>query len=103
LCDHERLETLHYALGSRRLIAWSRSLSEIWRKLGFLEDDDFVDGETWMPYREVVYRWCRNEEGRLAYHLWMIKPIMGLDPDECDHDENWWEWEKGDDHERRLH
>jgi hypothetical protein len=20
----------------------------------------------------------------------MIKPIMGLDPDECDHEENWW-------------
>jgi hypothetical protein len=53
--------------------------------------------------REVVYRWCRNEESRLAYHLWMIKPIMGLDPDECDHEENWWEWEKGEDHERRLH
>jgi hypothetical protein len=56
-----------------------------------------------VPYREVVYRWCRNEESRLAYHLWMIKPIMGLDPDECDHEENWWEWEKGEDHERRLH
>jgi hypothetical protein len=42
-CFGERPETLHYALGSRRLIAWSRSLSEIRRKLGFLKDDDFDD------------------------------------------------------------
>ena len=34
--------------------------------------------------RDVVYRWRRNEEGRLVYRLWSIKPIMGLDPDECD-------------------
>jgi hypothetical protein len=33
----------------------------------------------------------------------MIKPFMGLDPDECDHEENWWDWEEGQDHERRLH
>jgi hypothetical protein len=43
-------------------------------------------------------RGCRTERScaagaattrvRLAYHLWMIKPIMGLDPDECDHEEN---------------
>jgi len=26
----------------------------------------------------------RNEERRLAYHLWMIKPITGFDPDECE-------------------
>jgi len=32
----------------------------------------------------------------------MIKPVMGLDPDECDHEQNWWDWEEGEDHERRL-
>ena len=56
--DRERLESLHYAQGSRRLIAWSRSLSEIRPKLGFLEDDEFDDlvavgqfddGEAWVP------------------------------------------------------
>jgi Replication protein len=68
-CDPERLEALHYALDSRRPIARSRSLSEIRRKLGFLEDDDFDDlvaldefddGEAWV--QEVLYRWRRNEE-----------------------------------------
>ena len=29
--------------------------------------------------REIVYRWGRNEHGRLAYHLWMVKPIDGAD------------------------
>jgi hypothetical protein len=57
-CDPERLETLHYALVRWRLIARSRSLSEIRRKLGFLEDVDFDDlvaveasdnGEPWVP------------------------------------------------------
>ena len=33
---------------------------------------------------------------------WMIKPVMGLDPEECDHEQNWWDWEEGEDHERRL-
>ena len=111
-CDPERLETLHYALGSRRVIGWSRSLSGIRRKLGFVEVEDFDDlvavdefddGKAWVPFQVVLYRWRRNEEGRVAYHLWMIKPIMGLDPDECDHEENWWDWEEGQDHERRLH
>ena len=64
-CFGERPETLHDPLGSRRLIAWSRSLSEIRRKLGFLKDDDFDnlgcvdefdDGE--------CDRWsCRQEGG----------------------------------------
>jgi hypothetical protein len=52
---HERLETLHLALGSRRLFAWSRALREVGRKLGFLEGDfDLVaveerdDGEAWV-------------------------------------------------------
>ena len=53
----ERLETLHFALGSRRLIAWSPALPEIGRKLWFLEGDfeDLVavdecdDGEAWVP------------------------------------------------------
>jgi len=61
--------------------------------------DQFDDGEAWVPFREVLYRLHRNEEGRVAYHL----PIMGFDPDECDHEENWWDWEEGQDHERRLH
>ena len=30
-------------------------------------------------------------------------PIMGLDRDEGDHEENWWDREEGEDHERRLH
>lgn len=77
VCDPERLETLHFAIGSRRLIACSRALSEIRRKLEFLEDDDFEDlvavdgfndGEAWVPVREVLYRRRRNEESRLAYH-----------------------------------
>jgi hypothetical protein len=68
-CD----ETLHCALGSRRLIGWSRSLSGIRRKLGFVEAeafddlvavDEFDDGEAWVP---VLYRWRRNEEGRVAW------------------------------------
>jgi hypothetical protein len=71
-CDPERLETLHYALGSRRLIGWSRSLSGIRRKLGFVEaedfDDlvaiDFDDGEAWVPCREVLYRCQRGGPGR---------------------------------------
>jgi hypothetical protein len=78
----ERLETLHLAFGSGRLIAWSRALPEIRGKLGFLESDfeDLVDGEAWVPVRALLPRWRRNEEGRLAYHLWMIKPLMGLAP-----------------------
>ena len=35
-CDDEVLETLHYGLASRRMIAWSRSLSRIRKELGFL-------------------------------------------------------------------
>jgi hypothetical protein len=84
----ERLETLHLAFGSGRLIAWSRALPEIRGKLGFLESDfedlvavdEFDDGEAWVPVRALLPRRRRNEEGRLAYHLWMIKPLMGLAP-----------------------
>jgi plasmid rolling circle replication initiator protein Rep len=77
-CDPDRLETLHYALGSRRLVAWSRSLSEIRRRLGFLDEDEDGDlvsvgdddeAPAWAPFREVVYRWSRSAIGRLAYHL----------------------------------
>jgi hypothetical protein len=46
------------------------------------------EGQAWVPCRDVVYRWRRNEDGRLVYRLWSIKPIMGLDPDECDHDDD---------------
>jgi hypothetical protein len=74
----------------RRLVAWSRSLSGICRKLGFLKEDapegeDLIDvgedddGQAWVPIREVVYRWRRAEEGRMAYTLSAIKPISCLD------------------------
>jgi hypothetical protein len=43
-------------------------------------------------FREVQYRWRRDEEGRLAYRLWMVKLIMGLDAEKCDHDEEPWLW-----------
>jgi hypothetical protein len=83
-----------------------------------LESD--VSSGSWKPRTSTIWlpstlttarRGCRaerfctavNEEGRVAHHLWMIKPFMGLDPDECDHEENWWDWEEGQDHERRLH
>jgi hypothetical protein len=73
---------------------WSRGRGhclKIRHRLGFLKDDgdDFADlvdvgedndAEGWLPFREVQYRWRRNAEARLGYHLWMIKPIMGLDP-----------------------
>jgi hypothetical protein len=96
-CDPARLETLHYALGSRRLVAWSRSLSVIRRKLGFLTDDDdqsedLIDvgedyePEAWVPFREVLYRWRRNEEGKLAYYLWTSKVTAEWDPDACEVD-----------------
>ena len=58
------------------------------------DDDDLIDvgededGQAWVPCRDVVYRWRRNEEGRLVYRLWWTKPIMGLDPDECGHDDD---------------
>jgi plasmid rolling circle replication initiator protein Rep len=97
-CDPDRLAALHYALGSRRLVAWSRSLSEIRRRLGFLDEDEDEDGDlvsvgdddeapAWVPFREVVYRWRRTEEGRMAYKLWAVKPISTLDPDEREYDE----------------
>ena len=45
--DDEVLETLHYGLASRRMIAWSRSLSEIRKELGFLgaeeKSEDLID------------------------------------------------------------
>jgi hypothetical protein len=34
-------------------------------------------GQAWVPFREVVYRWRRTEEGRMAYTLW---PTSGIDP-----------------------
>jgi hypothetical protein len=69
----ERLETLHFAVGSRRLIARSRALPEIRPTLGFLESDfeDLVavdacdDGEAWVRVREVLPRRRRNEEAGL--------------------------------------
>ena len=49
----------------------------------------------WVPFREVLYRWHRDEEGRLAYHLCMNKPVIGFDPDECGHPQTWWDWDEG--------
>jgi hypothetical protein len=79
-CDSRILETLHYGLASRRMIAWSRSLSAIRRQLGFLDNDegseDLVDvgeeddGAVWKVVRVLTYRWRRTEEGwgyRLKY------------------------------------
>jgi hypothetical protein len=79
-CDDRVLETLHYGLASRRMIAWSRSLSQIRKELGFLDaeeqSEDLIDvgededGEVWKVVRVVTYRWSRNKEGRWAYrHL----------------------------------
>lgn len=74
-------------LADRGPIAWSRSLSDI-RRIGSVETttfddlvsvDEFDDGEAWVPFQEVLYRWHRNEEGRPVYHLWMIKRLMRLD------------------------
>jgi hypothetical protein len=95
-CDADRLKVLHYALGSRRLIAWSRSLSVIRHELAFLKEDgteeeDLIDvgeeddGQGWVAFREVVYRWRRTEEGRMAYTLWTATPINRRDPWTCDH------------------
>jgi hypothetical protein len=80
-----------------RLVAWSRSLSGIRRKLGFLKEDapdgeDLIDvgeddGQVWVPFREVIYRWRRSEEGRMAYTPRSATPINLRDPWACDHDE----------------
>ena len=41
----------------------------------------------WAPGR-------RNEQGWLGYHLWAIKPITCLDPDECEHSDDWmWDFD----------
>ena len=32
-------------------------------------DDDDDDKQRWRPFREVVYRWWRNEQGQMAYQL----------------------------------
>jgi hypothetical protein len=40
-------------------------------------------------FREVLYRLCRNEQGRLGYHLRVIKPTTWLDPDDCDDSDDW--------------
>src|SRR5215470_16661071 len=66
-CDDEVLETLHYGLASRRMIAWSRSLSRIRKMLGFLDAEEQSenfsdvgedeDGEVWKVVRVLTYRW----------------------------------------------
>ena len=81
-CDDEVLETLHYGLASRRMIAWSRSLSEIRKELGFLgaeeQTEDLIDvgededGEVWKVIRVLTYRWSPNKEGLWASRLRFI-------------------------------
>ena len=78
-CDDRVLETLHYGLASRRMIAWSRSLSRIRKELGFLDaeeqSEDLIDvgededGEVWKVVRVLTYRWSRTKQGRWAYRL----------------------------------
>jgi hypothetical protein len=77
-CDDRLLETLHYGLASRRMIAWSRSLSRIRKELGFLDaeeqSEDLIDageedGEVWKVVRVLTYRWSHTKEGRWAYRL----------------------------------
>jgi len=81
-CDDEVLETLHYGLASRQMIAWSRSLSEIRKELGFLgaeeQTEDLIDvgededGEVWKVIRVLTYRWSPNKEGLWASRLRFI-------------------------------
>ena len=105
----ERLETLHFAVGSRRLIARSRALPEIRPKLGFLESDF----ETWLLSTRVMMarRGCGSERCCLAGAATRRpgcpspadgQAAHGRRPDECDHGENWWDGEEGEDHKRRL-
>ena len=78
-CDDKVLETLHYGLASRRMIAWSMSLSQIRKELGFLDaeeqSEDLIDvgededGEVWKVVRVLTYRWSRSREGRWSYRL----------------------------------
>jgi len=80
--DDEVLETLHYGHASRRMIAWSRSLSQIRKELGFLDaeeqSEDLIDvgeeedGEAWKVVRVLTYWWSRTKEGRWAYRLRFI-------------------------------
>jgi hypothetical protein len=78
-CESEVLESLHNGLASRRMLAWSRSLSSIRKALGFLDDDggtqeDLIDvgdedeGFEWQCARMLTYRWTRGEDG-WAYRL----------------------------------
>src|SRR5215471_5576076 len=72
-CDDEVLETLHYGLANRRMIAWSRSLSAIRKELGFLDGDDQSedlvdvgdddDGLEWKVVKILTYRWSRKRKG----------------------------------------
>jgi hypothetical protein len=78
-CDDRFLETLHYGLAARRMIAWSRPLSPIRKALGFLDTEDQSedlvdvgeddDGLEWKVVKVLTYRWSCNKEGRWAYRL----------------------------------
>jgi hypothetical protein len=56
------------------MIAWSRSLSQIRKELGFLDaeeqSEDLIDvgededGEVWKLVHVLTYRWSRTKEGR---------------------------------------
>jgi hypothetical protein len=82
-CDSAVLETLHYGLASRRMIAWSHSLSAIRKQLKILDDDgeaaeDLIDvgeeddGEVWVIARTLTYRWTPGDDGRWSYRLKFI-------------------------------
>jgi hypothetical protein len=60
------------------MIAWSRSLSQIHKELGFLAADeqfeDLIDvgdegGVEWKVVKVLTYRWSRSSEGRWSYRL----------------------------------
>jgi hypothetical protein len=55
-------------------------------RIGFSNDGG---AESWVLLREVLCRLCRNEQRRLGYHLWVIKPITWLDPDGCKDSDDW--------------
>jgi hypothetical protein len=71
------------------LAAWSRSLSNTRRRLGFLDDDeasedlvdvgDDEDGDEWVVQQVLGYRWTRGDDGRWSYRLKTICRPEGAD------------------------
>ena len=48
---------------------------------------DDEDAEGWVPFREVLYRWRRNEQRRLTYGP--SSPATWFDPEDCDDPDDW--------------